>query len=206
MPLINTQKISPSQSRTLDQPSPPLQTLLKRSVDPAWVEMVTPETMLMLAHSRAYVDQLRTRVDEAGSSVECLTAIDDGSEDHDLEGMGAGNRGWLCVLAVCASARTRARARVCVRCARMQIIRRLSCTAGTSEVIPSERRLCCCLRDDCLRRRRFHGSMTYSTRFAAAARTPGAESVSPTLERPDNLLLCLGAIKTANSAQRRVGT
>ncbi|CAM9995207.1 unnamed protein product, partial [Ectocarpus sp. 13 AM-2016] len=42
--------------------------------------MVTPETMLMLAHSRTYVDQLRTRVDEAGSSVECLTAVD-GSED-----------------------------------------------------------------------------------------------------------------------------
>lgn len=62
-------------------------------MDPAWVEMVTPETMLMLAHSRAYVDQLRTRVDEAGSSVECLTAIDDGSEDHDLEGMAAGDRG-----------------------------------------------------------------------------------------------------------------
>ena len=69
------------------------QTLLKRSVDPAWVEMITPETMLMLAHSRAYVDQLRTRVDEAGSSVECLTAIDDAGEDHDLEGMGAGERG-----------------------------------------------------------------------------------------------------------------
>lgn len=64
-------------------------------MDPAWVEMITPETMLMLAHSRAYVDQVRTRVDEAGSSVECLTAIDDGSEDHDLEGMGAGDRG-LC--------------------------------------------------------------------------------------------------------------
>ena len=44
------------------------------------METVTPETMLMLAHSRAYVDQLRTRVDEAGSSVECLTAVD-GSED-----------------------------------------------------------------------------------------------------------------------------
>lgn len=57
------------------------------------MEMITPETMLMLAHSRAYVDQLRTRVDEAGSSVECLTAIDDASEDHDLDGTGAGERG-----------------------------------------------------------------------------------------------------------------
>lgn len=45
----------------------------------------------MLAHSRAYVDQLRTRVDEAGSSVECLTAVD-GSED-DLGGLGGGDRG-----------------------------------------------------------------------------------------------------------------
>lgn len=35
----------------------------------------------MLAHSRAYVDELRTRVDEAGSSVGCLTAVD-GSEDE----------------------------------------------------------------------------------------------------------------------------
>ncbi|CAN0253497.1 unnamed protein product, partial [Ectocarpus fasciculatus] len=69
----------------------PNETVLKRSVDPAWVEMVTPETMLMLAHSRAYVDQLRTRVDEAGSSVECLTAVD-GSED-DLGGLGGGERG-----------------------------------------------------------------------------------------------------------------
>ena len=57
-----------------------LQTQLIRSVDRAWVEAVTPETMLMLAHSRTYVDQLRTRIDEAGSSVECLTAVD-GSED-----------------------------------------------------------------------------------------------------------------------------
>ncbi|CAB1119811.1 unnamed protein product [Ectocarpus sp. CCAP 1310/34] len=69
----------------------PNETVLKRSVDPAWVEMVTPETMLMLAHSRTYVDQLRTRVDEAGSSVECLTAVD-GSED-DLGGLGGGDRG-----------------------------------------------------------------------------------------------------------------
>lgn len=45
----------------------------------------------MLAHSRAYVDQLRTRVDEAGSSVECLTAID-ASDDEMAAGMGEGKR------------------------------------------------------------------------------------------------------------------
>ncbi|CAM9892711.1 unnamed protein product, partial [Laminaria digitata] len=67
----------------------PNETLLKRSVDRAWVETVTPETMLMLAHSRTYVDQLRTRIDEAGSSVECLTAVDE-SEDGGYGG-GGGN-------------------------------------------------------------------------------------------------------------------
>lgn len=75
------------------------QTFLKRSVDPAWVEMVTPETILMLAHSRAYVDQLRTRVDEAGSSVECLTAID-ASEDEATGGGSGGGIGFCLFLLV----------------------------------------------------------------------------------------------------------
>lgn len=70
-------------------PPPFFQTLLKPSVDPAWLEMITPETMLMLAHSSSYVDHLRARVDEAGSSVECLTAVDDGSENNEP----AGDRG-----------------------------------------------------------------------------------------------------------------
>lgn len=49
----------------------------------------------MLAHSRAYVDQLRTRVDEAGSSVECLTAID-ASEDEATGGGGGGGGIGFC--------------------------------------------------------------------------------------------------------------
>ena len=44
----------------------------------------------MLAHSRAYVDQLRTRVDEAGSSVECLTAIDASEDEAVATGTGGG--------------------------------------------------------------------------------------------------------------------
>lgn len=42
----------------------------------------------MLAHSRSYVDQLRARIDDAGSNVECLTAVD-GSDD-DVIGWGGG--------------------------------------------------------------------------------------------------------------------
>lgn len=70
----------------------PLQTQLKQFVDPAWVEAVTPETILMLAHSRSYVDQIRARVDEAGSNVECLTAVDASDDELGIEASQGGRQ------------------------------------------------------------------------------------------------------------------